>query len=315
MVNRVDLPLRAVHGAGGHAAAGGRAAEAARADRGFARELRRFEASSGGAPEAAGDAPEDAASSEVASRVPLGERRASDAAPATSRGLDRLPLGAARGRRPIGTGASTPGSDDDPSTPEIPRGPQADDEPVKLSSRGGYRNAADYIRDQGWTKHPDALYPDPAKPGYWIDPVTGRSGNFPPGYVPGMPLGDPGNAGKDGPPSQPSDPASDPLAVEMARLGMDPEDRLERMQFVASVDEDMRNWLNQILEKRGMAPVEERPLDELSDEMASELQERRDKKAQRAEVLADLAEGNGSVRGGPGEGTVPVFEPDGSETA
>lgn len=309
MVNRVDLPLRAVHGSVA------RGAEAPRGDRGFAGELRRLGVLRGDSGDTGAAAADESESSETSNRIALGEKRASDPAPQAAPGSDRSPLGTVRIRRPILTGASANGSDDDPATPEVPRGPQSgDDEPIQLSSRGGYKNARDYTRDEGWTKHPDALYPDPAKPGYWIDPVTGRSGNFPPGYVPGMPLGDPGNPSKNETPS-PTEPANDPLSVEMARLGMDPQDRLERMQFVASVDADMRDWLNEILEKRGMDPVEERPLEELSDDMASEIQERRDKKAQRAEVLADLAEGNGSVRGGPDEGTVPVFTPDSDETA
>jgi hypothetical protein len=305
MINRVDGAFRAIRAAeppraGGAAAAG---------EQSFADALRRVgvpRSGSGG-----GEATSQAAAA-ATDRIPIGAREI--ATPSAS-ALERVPIGMARtGRRPIGSDTPSGGPITSPSPTDIPRGStDDDDEPVQLTSRGGYKNVADYIRDEGWTKHPNALYEDPSRPGYWIDPVTGRSGNFPSGYVPGMPLGNPGATSSDDDP--PVEPQNDALSVEMARLGMDPTDRLDRMKFVASVDADMRDWLNQILASRGMETVEERPLDTLSDDMATDLQNLRDKRQQKADVLADLAEGNGSVRGGPGEGSVPVFEPDDSAAA
>lgn len=296
MINRVDGAFRAIRAesprAGGAAAAG---------EQSFADTLRRAAGSGSGGGEATAQT-----ASVATDRLPIGERDVASP-PASETGTARIPLGMGRtGRRPIGgdTPASRPSTS--PSPTDVPRGSTTDDEePVQLTSRGGYKNAADYIRDEGWTKHPNALYPDPSREGYWIDPVTGRSGNFPSGYVPGMSLGNPGGTSNENePPAQPQD---DALSVEMVRLGMDPTDRLDRMTFVASLDPDMRDWLNRILASRGMETVEERPLDTLSPDMATDLQNLRDKRAQKAEVLADLAEGNGSVHGSPGEGGVPVF--------
>jgi hypothetical protein len=306
MINRVDGAFRAIRAesprAGGAAATG---------EQSFADALRRVGVQRDGS--GGGRATGEPAAA-TTDRLRIGERDLASP-PASETGVERVPLGgmARTGRRPIGGDTPSGEPSTSPEPADIPRGSSSDDEePVQLTSRGGYKNAADYTRDEGWAKHPNALYPDPSKPGYWIDPVTGRSGNFPSGYVPGMSLGNPGapSAGNE-PPVQPQD---DALSVEMARLGMDPTERLDRMKFVASVDADMRDWLNQILASRGMETVEERSLDTLSDDMATDLQNLRDKRAQKAEVLADLAAGNGYVHGSPNEGGVPVFEPDDSDS-
>lgn len=302
MIQRVDGVIRAIQG---RSVQNGAAAGGARGE--FAAELMRLGAGRTGG--TFGAASSDTRTDSLRAR--LGERTTGETA---GPGVERDPLGptrdpreAAGARRPL-PGQSQPHTGSAPTVDGDgkPRtAPSADDEPIQLTSRGGYRSEADYIRDQGWTKHPNALYPDPAREGFWIDPVSGRSGNFPTGYVPGMPLGTPGSVAQN---DVPPEPQNDPLSVEMTRLGMDSTDSRERLKFIASVDENMRNWLNPILIAQGEEPVAERPLGELSEDLSRRIEERREKREQRAEVLADLAAGNGSVRGGPDQGTVPVFQ-------
>lgn len=296
MIDRTALSLRAL---ATHAirSARGRSGDAPpeRAESSFERQLRRMGVFPD-RPEPSADRP-----SPATERVGIAKLRALAEPPPSPAGGTRAPVGPAPARQPIGGGVR------DGAPPPAAGG----DGPIRLTAAGGYRSVDDYIRAKPWESNPNALFPDPSLPGRWIDPVTGRSGTFPTGYVPGEPIGESSPAGPtDGAPAP--EPPPDIIADEMRRLDLDPSDLGEWLRFVASIDAGMRQWVNHALETRGLEPVEERPLDELSPELSAKLQAKREREARQAAIVADLnrpgGPQHGRLVGGPPDG-VPVYEP------